>query len=527
MSNEIPSTIPHLIARAADLYGQNVAISEEQTRISYTELYHLCLQAQRAFIASGIKHGDRVAICAPNIHEWVIAAIGLQSVGAILVPLSTRAKGKELGYALRNSGARILLTVSGFLDIDYVELIKNESLPELECIVMLRGEKEGAINWETFLERAEEVSAETSRQYAEAVTPEDVSDMLHTSGTTGQPKGVLTCHGQNIRAFDSWSEIASVRPGDQFLIVNPFFLSFGYKAGWLAAIIRGATIIPQLVFESTALLKKIEQHKVNVLPGAPTLFQSLLAEPTLKQFDLSSLRVAITGAANIPVELIKDMRRVLGIEVILSAYGLTECCGVASMCRPEDDFETIANTSGQAIPGVQMRCVDMDNNELAAGEKGEIVIRGYNIMAGYFNNEDATRDTIDEDGWLHTGDIGVLDEHGYVRITDRKKDMFTMGGFNCYPAEIENIMYSHADLVQVAVVGVPDERMGEVGMAFVVTRVGAELTTEQFIEWCRENMANYKVPRYVEFRDSLPLNASGKIQKNVIREEAKQIIANK
>jgi acyl-CoA synthetase (AMP-forming)/AMP-acid ligase II len=259
---------------------------------------------------------------------------------------------------------------------------------------------------------------------------------------------------------------------------------------------------------------------VSVIPGPPTLYQSLLAHPERAKYDLSCLRLAVTGAAVVPVELVRRMRDELSFETVLTAYGLTETCGLATMCRVGDDAPTIATTSGRAIPGVEVSCVDGAGNEMPRGEPGEVVVRGYNVMQGYFEDPEATAETIDPQGWLHTGDVGVMDEAGNLRITDRIKDMFIMGGFNCYPAEIESLMFAHDDIAQVAVIGIADERMGEVGMAFVVPKPGRRPTPESVIAWCREHMANYKVPRRVEVVDALPMNAMGKVTKFVLREKA-------
>ena len=257
-----------------------------------------------------------------------------------------------------------------------------------------------------------------------------------------------------------------------------------------------------------------------MLVGAPAIYQSILAHPDRPRHDLSCLRLAVTGAAPTPVEMIRQMKDVLGFETVITGYGLTEACGIATMCRYDDDPETIATTSGRAIPGVEVLCVDADGKEVPRGEPGEVVVRGYNVMKGYLDDEAETRKAVDADGWLHTGDVAVMDERGYIRITDRIKDMFIMGGFNCYPAEIEKLMYAHDDVEQVAVIGVPDERMGEVGMAFVVRRAGASLESDDLVAWCRDQMANFKVPRRIEFVDELPLNASGKVMKFVLRERA-------
>jgi acyl-CoA synthetase (AMP-forming)/AMP-acid ligase II len=355
----------------------------------------------------------------------------------------------------------------------------------------------------------------------EALSPDDLSDLLFTSGTTGHPKGVMTAHGQNVRAMATWSGLIGLGEGDRYLVVNPFFHSFGYKAGWLASFMRGATVLPHAVFDVPAVLERVARERISVLPGPPTLYQSILAHPERARFDLSSLRLAVTGAAAIPVELVRRMRGELGFETVLTAYGLTEACGLVTMCREGDDPETIATTSGRAIPDVEVRCIDAAGAEVPRGTPGEVVVRGYNLMRGYFDDEEETRKAIDADGWLHTGDVGVMDARGYLRITDRIKDMFIVGGFNCYPAEIEGQMYGSGLFAQVAVIGVPDERMGEVGMAFVVPAPGASLSPESVIAWCRGNMANYKVPRRVAVVDALPQNASGKVLKWALRERAR------
>jgi acyl-CoA synthetase (AMP-forming)/AMP-acid ligase II len=513
-------TIPRLVAAAAECFGERAAVEDGDVRLDFAGLAREGRRAARAFAASGVVPGDRVAIWAPNLLEWIVAAIGLQSAGAVLVPLNTRLKGAEAGTILRKSGARMLCTVCDFLDTDYVEQLAGETLPRLEEIVVLRGATSGAVAWSEFLARADSFSEDEARARAEAVTPGDLSDLLFTSGTTGQPKGVMTTHGQNLRAFEAWSEVVGLREGDRYLVINPFFHSFGYKAGWLASLQRGATVLPHAVFDVPAVLERVGRERVSVLPGPPTLYQSILAHPDLGSYDLSKLRLAVTGAATIPVELIQRMRDELGFETIITGYGLTECCGIVSMCRYDDDPETIATTSGRAIPGVEVRCVDGDGKQVPRGQPGEVVTRGYHVMRGYFDDEEETRRTIDADGWLHTGDVAVMDERGYLRITDRIKDMFITGGFNCYPAEIERAIYGRGDVAQVAVVGIPDERMGEVGMAFVVPGPGAEFTPEGLIAWCREHIANYKVPRRVEILDALPMNASGKVLKFRLRERA-------
>lgn len=515
-------TLPQLVQTAAEKFADNIAIQEQDQRISFKELNVLRIEACRAFMAAGVEKGDRVAIWAPNISEWIIAAIGLHSAGAVLVPLNTRMKGSEAAFILNESGAKVLLTVAGFLGIDYPAMLANEAMPSLEKIILLRGSTEAKIQqpleeWSAFISGADAVSESDAEQRTQALSSGDSMDIMFTSGTTGKPKGVVSAHGQNIKSFTTWSDTVGLTATDNYLIINPFFHSFGYKAGWLAAIIQGAKMLPVLTFDLDEVLAQIERDKISMLPGPPTIYQSLLAHPNRGDYDLSSLRLAVTGAAAVPVELVNQMWNDLGFETVVTAYGLTETCGVVTICRPEDSAEIISTTSGRAMPGVDVKCVNTDGTSVAMGEAGEICVRGYNVMQGYFNNPQATQETIDAEGWLHTGDVGVLDEQGYLRITDRLKDMIISGGFNVYPAEIENGLASIAGVVQSAVVGIADERMGEVPKAFIVKQQGSELDVQAVIDWCKANMANYKVPRAVEFIDAMPLNAAGKILKTELR----------
>jgi acyl-CoA synthetase (AMP-forming)/AMP-acid ligase II len=292
----------------------------------------------------------------------------------------------------------------------------------------------------------------------------------------------------------------------------------------LACLMAGATVVPEAVFDARRVMERIAAERISVLPGPPTLYQGLLAEPDRDDYDLSSLRLGVTGAAVVPVELVHAMSRELGFDTVLTAYGLTESCGTVTMCRRDYPPELIAGTSGRAIPGLEVQAV-VDGRAVAQGEPGEIVVRGYTVMDGYWEDEAATAAAIDAEGWLHTGDIGVMDAAGNVTITDRVKDMFVVGGFNAYPAEIEGLMLDHPDLAQVAIVGVPDARMGEVGMAFVVPTVGHAVDADAVLTWAREHMANYKVPRYLEVVDALPLNASGKVLKFELRERGRALTA--
>ncbi len=526
-------TIPRLLRSSAERFSTREAIVDVDAGVSlsFSELASAAGRAVRAFLALGIEPRDRVAIWVPNCWEWIVAALGLQSTGAVLVPLNTRFKGREAAFILGKSRTRALVTVSGFLDTDYLTLLHDAvdvaaELPDLETIVVARGDApEGTMGWDAFLAGGDAVSEVAAEERSLAVGPDDLSDIIFTSGTTGNPKGVMCTHAQTLRAFRDWTEVVGLRADDRYLIVNPFFHSFGYKAGWLSCLMTGATSLPHAVFDVPAVLARIPRDRVTVLPGPPTLYHSILDHPDRDLHDLSSLRLAVTGAATIPVELILRMRSELTFETIITGYGLTESCAVTTMCRFDDDPETIATTSGRAIPGVEVRVVNDDGTEMPRGEPGEVVVRGYNVMQGYYDEPEETAAAIDADGWLHTGDVGMMDERGYLRITDRIKDLFIVGGFNAYPAEVENLMLRNEKITQVAVVGVPDERMGEVGMAFVVLRPGATATPEEIAEWCRAEMANFKVPRHVRLVDELPLNATGKVLKYQLREEGAKLVS--
>ncbi|MFN8026671.1 MAG: FadD3 family acyl-CoA ligase [Acidimicrobiia bacterium] len=515
-------SVPALVRERARVTPDLEGLVDGDLRLTFAEVSARIDDAARAYIALGVEPGDRVGIWAPNIAEWVFAAFGALAAGAVVVPLNTRFKGAEAAFVLGRSRAKVLCCVNGFLGNDYVGMLREAGVPEsIEQIVVLRGDTPaGTLSYDEFVARGESVTVDAVTARIDALRPDDVCDIIFTSGTTGKPKGAMLTHAQSLRVFDAWASTVGVEEGDRYLVVNPFFHTFGYKAGILACFIKGATIVPVAVFDVPTVLQLVEQERITVVPGPPTLYLSILDHPDRDAHDLSTLRLAVTGAAAVPVEMIRRMREELTFRTIVTAYGLTESTGTVSICRPDDDPETISHTSGRAIDDVEVRIVDDENHEVPRGEPGEIVCRGYNVMLGYFEDEEATRQAIDADGWLHTGDIGVMDERGYLRITDRKKDMFIVGGFNVYPAEVEGMLHEHPQVAQVAVVGVPDERMGEVGIAYVVPRAGETIEADEFLQWCSTRMANYKVPRRAEIVTELPVNASGKVLKYELRDQA-------
>ena len=514
------ATIPAITAKAASRFGDRTAIEDGTTRLTYTELADEATRFGAALVASGIGPGDRVALWAPNSARWVVAFLGLSQAGAVLVPVNTRFKGGEAADILRRSRARLLVTVTDFLGSDYVAMLSSTGteLPDLDTVVVAHGPVPGgAESWDGFMARATpSTRAEVDRRAVE-LGPDDPSDILFTSGTTGVPKGVVMTHGRTLCVATDWVAMTGLSAGDRYLMVNPYFHMFGLKAGILACVASGATMLPEAVFDVDRILDRVGREQVTVLPGPPTLYQSILDHPARDAHRLSTLRVAVTGAADIPVALVRRVLDELPFTTVITGYGLTEA-GTAAATSPGDDPETIATTVGRPRPGFELRIVG-DEGEVGTGLPGEVVLRGGSVMAGYLDDPAATAAALSPHGWLRTGDIGVIDGSGRLAIVGRQKDMFIVGGFNAYPAEIENILGRHPDILQAAVIGVPDERLGEVGMAFVVTRTGSGSTAD-IIDWCRDQMANYKVPRMVAIVDEIPVNATGKVMKDVLRRQA-------
>ncbi|MGZ9931543.1 FadD3 family acyl-CoA ligase [Streptomyces sp. NC-S4] len=522
-------SIARLVRTAAARYADREAVVDGRTRIDYAQLGERVERAAAACLAAGIEPGDRVAVWAPNTLEWIVSALGAVSAGAVLVPLNTRFKGAEAAYVLERSRARLLFVTGTFLGTSYVASLRRAAaegpgtgplpgLPHLEQVVVLADDAPDSFRtWKEFLAGGDGVPAGAVRERAESIRPDSPSDIIFTSGTTGSPKGAVITHAQSLRCYDVWSELAGLREGDRYLIVNPFFHTFGYKAGIIACLMRGATMVPQPVFNVDTVLANVAAERISVLPGPPTLHQSLLDHPQRDHHDLSALRLVVTGAAVVPLRLVERLRGELGIATVLTAYGLSEASGIVTMCRRGDPAGTVSATSGRAIPDTEVVILDADGRPQPAGQVGEIAVRGYHVMRGYYEDPEETARTITPGGWLHTGDVGYLDEAGNLRITDRIKDMFIVGGFNAYPAEIEQLLGLHPDIADVAVIGIPDPRLGEVGKAYAVRRPGSTLTADDLIAWSRREMANYKVPRAVEFVTELPRNASGKILKRELR----------
>ena len=527
MSVSLGHCLPEVIAHVAARYSSRpFIVGENGDVLSFAQFAGDVRSFAAALIAHGVQHGDRVAIWAPNSPLWIVAASAIESVGAIMVPINTRFKGGEALYILSKTRARLLFTVAAFLGNAYSQMLAEagggraagrpvRDLPALEQIVTF--DAPGLAAFEARCADDAELGARMA-----AVSPTTIADILFTSGTTGRPKGAMHSHGQALWMPAIWNEANDLRAGDRMAIVNPFFHSFGYRSGWVSALVAGITAYPIATFDAEALLTLIERERITVLMGPPAIFSSLMEHPRFADFDLSSLRVGHTGASKVPVDLIRAGREVFGFDLFLTSFGQTESTALITVNTPDADFETIATTVGRPLPGVELRIVDLQGVPMPQGESGELLVRGPNVMQGYFEEPEQTAATIDADGWLHTGDVGMVGADGNLRILDRLKDVVIVGGFNAYPAEIENILRDHPAIADVSVIAWPDERMGEVCAACVILRAGAALDLPGLTLWSRERMANYKVPRHLFFVEDFPRTPLGKVQKFLLRDRIAQ-----
>ncbi|MGN6782881.1 MAG: FadD3 family acyl-CoA ligase [Marmoricola sp.] len=498
-------TIPAVLRIAAAAHGDRPAFVEGDRALSFGALLDAVRDVAAGYVARGVLVGDRVVVWAPNSIDWVIAALATSYAGGVLVPANSRYTGHEVADLVHRTDARLVVLADGFLGrtqaADLIAAGVAESrIVDIDALAELA--REGA-----------DIDPPEVEARAEGVTPDDTADILFTSGTTGVPKGAMSAQRQSVGAARAWGELGGVTAEDRYLVVNPFFHSFGYKVGIVTGLLTGATLYPMATFDLDATMATIQDARITVLPGAPTIYQSLLAAPNRPAYDLSSLRLAVTGAAVVPVVLIERMRAPepdgLAIDQVVTAFGMTEAV-VVTMCREDDTAATVAATCGRAIPGMEIR----------SGDQGELLVRGEYVMQGYLDDPEATAVAIDADGWLHTGDVCTIDDAGNLTITDRLKDMYISGGFNVYPAEVEQALLRMDGIADVAVVGVPDERMGEVGRAYVVVSAPPDhaITDEHVIAFARERLANFKVPREIAFVDALPRNLSGKVVKTALRE---------
>jgi fatty-acyl-CoA synthase len=512
---------------------------DRDLRYSYSEFKDVVEECARALMALGLEKGDHVAVWGQNVPEWVILQFATGKMGAVLVTVNPAYKAQELKYVLDQSDAVALFLTRGVKDADFIEILGQavpelgdttdgelsvEELPHLRHVVLMgEGDRRGLpiMTFEEFVERAAELSPEELAKRQDSLEADEVINMQYTSGTTGFPKGVQLTHANIVKNAFYIGECMELGHEDRVCIPVPFFHCFGCVLGTLNTVTHEGTMVPVEQFDPEKVLQAVHEERCTAVLGVPTMFIAELEHPDFEEYDTSSLRTGIMAGSPCPMEVMKRVVDVMGASEITIAYGQTESSPVITQTRTRDPLELRVSTVGRVLPETEIRIVDVDTGEdCGPGEQGELWTRGYLVMKGYYKMEDRTREVIDEEGWLHTGDLAVMDENGYVRITGRAKDMIIRGGENVYPREIEEFLYTHPDISDVQVYGVPDEKYGEQVAAAIIPKQGSTLTEEEIKEFCSENIARYKVPYYVDFVDEYPMTASGKIQKYRLREAA-------
>jgi fatty-acyl-CoA synthase len=512
---------------------------ERNLRYTYREFREVVERCARALMALGLEKGDRVSVWGQNVPEWVILQFATGKVGAVLVTVNPAYKATELEYVLDQSDSAALFLTLGVKGADFLEILGQavpdladatagdlsvENLSHLRHVVLMGADApEGLpiMSFEEFMQQGQRISAEELRERQESLDAEEVINMQYTSGTTGFPKGVQLTHANIVKNAFYIGECMKLGPEDRVCIPVPFFHCFGCVLGTLNTVTHEGTMVPVETFDAERVLQAVHRERCTAVLGVPTMFIAELEHADFEEYDTSSLRTGIMAGSPCPMEVMKKVVDVMGASEITIAYGQTESSPVITQTRTDDPLELRVSTVGRALPETEVRIVSLETGEdCEPGEQGELWTRGYLVMKGYYKMEEKTAEVIDGDGWLHTGDLAVMDENGYVRITGRAKDMIIRGGENVYPREIEEFLYTHPDISDVQVYGVPDEKYGEQVAAAIKKRQGSDLTEEDVREYCRENIARYKVPHYVDFVEDYPMTASGKIQKYKLREAA-------
>ncbi|MBO8169539.1 MAG: AMP-binding protein [Thermoanaerobacteraceae bacterium] len=505
-------------------------------RFTYRELKEVCDRAAKSFLKLGVKKGDHVAIWATNVNEWVIALFGAAKIGAVIVTVNTNYRSHELEYLLKQSDTMTLFLIEEYRGNNYVETVydvvpelktsepgnlNSERLPYLKNVIFIGDKKfPGMYTWNEFMELGREVSdAELARAQA-MCDPDDVINMQYTSGTTGFPKGVMLTHNNVINNAYYVGACQNYTDQERLCIPVPFFHCFGLTMSITTCVVYGATMVPVEQFNPEWVLEAVEKERCTALQGVPTMWIAELEHPDFDKYDLSSLRTGIMAGSPCPITVMRQVVEKMAPEVTI-AYGQTEASPVVTQTRPDDSIERRVSTVGRAIPGVEVKIVDpQTGKECPPNVQGEVCMRGYVVMKGYYKMPEATAAVIDEDGWLHSGDLGTMDEDGYVKITGRLKDMIIRGGENIYPREIEEFLYTNPKVQDVQVIGVPSKKYGEEVMACIKLKENVAATEEEIKEFCKGKIARHKIPKYVRFMNDYPMTASGKIQKFKLREWA-------
>ena len=516
----LEETISANLARTVAEHGDHEALVsvEQGLRYTYREFADAVDEVAAGLMAVGVQVGDRVGIWSPNSAEWVLVQYATARIGAILVTINPAYRVAELEYVLNQSGISVLVTAESFSHSDYRRMIEEvwDRVPTQQVVYLQTSD------WENLLAAGTVISADQLEERAAGLRPDDAINIQYTSGTTGFPKGATLSHRNILNNGFFVGEACGYTPADRVCIPVPFYHCFGMVLGNLACTTHGAAmVVPAAGFDASAVLRACEAERCTSLYGVPTMFIAELGEPDLDDYDLSSLRTGIMAGSPCPVEVMKQVVDRMNMAEVTIAYGMTETSPVSTQTSVDDSLDKRVATVGRAHPHVEVRIVDPDTGEtVPRGAAGEFMTRGYSVMLGYWDDKARTTEAVDDEGWMHTGDLAVMDDDGYINIVGRIKDMIIRGGENVYPREIEEYLYRHPDVVEVQVIGVPDARYGEEIMAWVQLRDGISLDADDIKEFCRGQIAHYKVPRYVKFTDEFPMTITGKIQKYLMRERS-------
>ena len=516
-------TLGELLDRDAREHGENFAVIDGEKRVTYAELRNMANSLANGLIKLGIKKGDKIAIWMQNNLEWVISWFGIAKAGGVVVPMDTWYKSAEAEYIIDHSDSVAIILADRFEKYKFLDMLMEirHKLGKLKHIIVVGenvAEGNGIVDFYKLMERGKDwESSEEFKKRCEENRVDDVTFILYTSGTTGRPKGVMLTHYNMVRNARDVARQLRATEGDKYLIPVPFSHCFGCVMGITAAANFGSTIVPVPKFDPELVLKTIEREKCTIVHGVPTMFIRELNVLENKKYDTTSLRTGIMAGAPCPVEVVKAVREKMHCNILI-AYGLTEASPVITMTSFEDSDEIRAETVGRPLPDIEVRIVDNGRKPLPYGQVGELACRGYNVMKGYYKMPEETREAVDEEGWLYSGDLATMDEKKYVRIVGRKKEMIIVGGFNVYPREIEEYLHTHPMIQDVAVVGVPDEDLGEVVAAAIIPKERGKITEQDVVDYCYGKIASAKVPRYVVFVDSYPMTSRGKVQKFKLQE---------
>ncbi|MFJ8243656.1 AMP-binding protein [Peribacillus asahii] len=537
-------TIGQLLEQTARVSGDKEAVVYHDLGLRYTyrEFEKLCREVARGFMSLGIEQGDHMAIWATNKPEWLISQFSTAKMGGVLVTVNTNYRRSELEYLLQQSDATTIILMEEYRGHSFIETLyevvpelreskpgqlQSKRLPKLKNVIVL-GENRypGTYSWDDVLKGKADVTEEMLDERMSNQSPSDVINMQYTSGTTGFPKGVMLTHSNLVNNGLNIAACMKLTNEDRLCIPVPFFHCFGCVLGTMACVSVGATMVPLEEFNPSDVLRTVAAEKCTGLHGVPTMFIAELNLDDFASYDVSTLRTGIMAGSNCPIEVMKNVVEKLGMSEITITYGQTESSPGITMTRTDDPIELRVSSVGRALPNVEVKIVDpTTGEEVPSGTQGELCTRGYHVMKGYYKNPEATQEAIDHEGWLHTGDLAVMDENGYCKITGRLKDMIIRGGENVYPREVEEFLYQHPAILDVQVVGVPDKKYGEAVMAWIILKEGETLTEEEVKEYCKGQISHFKIPRYVQFTKEYPMTASGKIQKFKLKEQSIDVIS--